>query len=186
MSGNVGVAGSFVLGGGILTTSSNVFVDVLATVTRTSGWVAGELTMGMNLTPARRFHLGTATAYLPVDVDAGSAGAVALQAKEGQSPDRTADNVLQRYWTLGSSSVTGLDLITFNYNQTDVVTGDENQYILAHYDGGSQVFTHFGAVNAVTNSVSATGPAIFVGDWIIGQPGSLAAASKLAITSVNG
>jgi uncharacterized repeat protein (TIGR01451 family) len=185
-AGGTIVNGSLALTDGVLTVSGNLFVDVLATVTRTSGWVYGELTMGLNPTPARRFHLGTPTAYLPVDVDAGNAGAVALQAKEGQSPDRTANNVLERYWTLGSATVTTLDLLTFNYNQTDVVTGDENQYILARYDGGSFTFTHFGAVNAATNSVSATSPAVFVGDWIIGQPGSLAAASKLAIVSVNG
>jgi len=179
------VDGSLTLTDGVLTVSGNLFVDVLATVTRTNGWVYGELTMGLNPTPARRFHLGTPTAYLPVDVDAGTAGTVALQAKEGQSPDRTADNVLERYWTLGSASVTSLDFITFNYNQSDVVTGSEAQYILAHYDGGSFTFTHFGGVNSVTNTVTAPTPAVFVGDWIIGQPGSLAAASKLAIVSVN-
>ncbi len=183
-SGATTITNSFVLNGGIIT--GNLTVDVLASVTRTSGWVAGNLTMGMNPTPARRFHVGTNVVYIPVDADAGSAGTLTVRANEGKSPDRTAANVLNRYWSITGGTVTPIDSITFNYNQADFVDGDETKYILASYDSGSLTFTHYGDVDDVNNNVTATSLTGYIQDWMIGQPGSLAAASKLAIISVNG
>ena len=140
----------------------------------------------MNPTPARRFHVGTANVYLPVDADSATAGTLTIRANEGKSPDRTADNVLDRYWTVAAGSVTSIDTLTFNWNASDVSTGSESQYILASYDSGTFTFTHYGSVNAIIHNVSATNVTAYVGDWIVGQPGSLAAASKLAITTING
>ena len=173
------------LNGGVVTVSGSLFVDVLATVTRTAGWINGPLTMGLNATPARTFFVGTSNAYLPVTVDAGSAGTLTLVAIEGKHPNRTADNVLERYWRIQApTTVTPLDTITFNYNQTDVVTGDETKYILASYDSGT--FTQYGDVNDAANTATETSLSGFLKDWIIGQPGSLGAPSQLAITAVNG
>ncbi len=185
VAGSLIINGALALDGGTVTVTGSLFIDVLASVTRTTGWVVGPLQMGMSATPARTFHVGTAAAYLPVDVDAFDGGTLTIAAVEGQSPDRTADNVLERYWTVSSGTVTSIDTITFNYNQTDVVTGDETIYILAHYDSGTFTFTHFGTVDDFTNTVSTTNVSTYIGDWVIGQPGSLAAASKLAITSIN-
>jgi uncharacterized repeat protein (TIGR01451 family) len=180
---NVTVNTALNLNGGTIT--GNFFVDVLATVNRTTGWVIGTLGMGMNNTPARRFHVGTAASYLPVDVDAGSGGTLTLRANEGKSPDRTFNNVLDRYWSITAGTVVPIESITFNYNQSDVVAGDETKYILASYDSGSFTFTHYGNVDDVNNNVTATNLTGYVQDWIIGQPGSLAAASQLAIIDVN-
>ncbi len=163
-------------------------VDVLATVNRTTGWVAGYLTMGMNPAPARRFHVGTATppAYLPVDVDAGSAGLFTITAQNGQHPDRTGDNILERYWSVAApTTVSTVDSLSFFYNASDVVTGSETQYILASYNPGTLTFTHYSPVNVVTHNGIAGTPVSFIEDWVVGQPGSLAAASKLAMTSIN-
>jgi len=192
----LGGAGTFTattalnLYGGILNNNSgagSLFVDVLASVNRTTGWVRGALTMGMNATPARRFHVGTSSSYLPVDVDAGSAGTLTVAAVNGKHPDRTYDNVLERYWTISTpSTITPIDSIQFTYNVGDVLTGTEAKYILAQYDSGSFTFTHYGTVNTGTHSVSATNVSSYMTDWVIGQPGSLAAASKLAITAING
>lgn len=180
---NVTVNNTLNLNGGTLT--GNFFVDVLATVNRSAGWIIGTLGMGMNPTPARRFHVGTAASYLPVDVDAGSAGTLTIRANEGKSPDRTFNNVLDRYWSITAGTVVPIDVITFNYNQSDVVTGDETKYILASYDSGSFTFTHYGDVDDVNNNVTASNLTGYIQDWIIGQPGSLAAASQLAIIDVN-
>ncbi|HEX7830096.1 MAG TPA: hypothetical protein VF787_10585, partial [Thermoanaerobaculia bacterium] len=188
--GNYTVNTALNLYGGVLNVNGGpgtFTVDVLATVNRTTGWVRGPLTMGMNPTPARRFHVGTASVYLPVDVDAGSAGLLTVAAVNGQHPPRTGNNVLERYWNIsGPSSVNPIDSITFNYNVSDVVTGSEAQYILANYDSGSFTYTHYGSVNTVTHQASAFTLPNYLGDWVVGQPGSLAAASKLAIISING
>ncbi len=176
--------------GGVVTfngSAGSLFVDVLATVNRTTGWINGYLTMGMNATPAKRFHVGTSAVYLPVDADASSAGTLTISALDGQHPDRTGNNVLERYWKISApSSVTSLDAVTFNYNLSDVVTGTEANYILAQYDSGSLTFTHYGSVNPVLHQATANGITTYLTDWLVGQPGSLAAASQLAITSING
>ncbi len=186
VSGDVAVGTSLVLNGGKLTTTGDLFADVLATITRTSGWIVGRHTIGFNPTPARTFHIGTSAAYMPVTVDAGSAGTVAIEAREGLHPNRTGINLLNRYWDFdNSSSATPLDSITFNYNQTDFSNGDETKFHLARYDGG--VWTQYGdVVTEATNIATATSVAPYTGDWVIGQRGSLGAAGVLAITSVNG
>jgi uncharacterized repeat protein (TIGR01451 family) len=192
-SGIYTVNGALNLYGGVLLVTGSpgsLFVDVAATVNRTSGWVAGYLTMGMNPSPARRFHVGIASppVYLPVDVDSGSAGQLTLVALDGPHPDRTGNNVLERYWRIANpTGITPIDSITFNYNATDVVTGTESQYILSSYNSGTLTFSHYGdLVNEAAHTATATNLTNFVEDWLIGQPGSLAAASKLAITSING
>ena len=170
------------LAGNLTVQSGSFFVDVLATVSRTSGWIVGPLTMGMSNTPARAFHVGTAGAYMPVDVDAGSAGTLTIAAVDGQHPSRTGNNVLDRYWTFSAGSATPLDLITFYYNQSDVTTGDETKYLLARYMAG---YTRYTDVNEVANLGGVSNIASYLGDWVIGQPGSLGGAGKLNFVSVN-
>jgi uncharacterized repeat protein (TIGR01451 family) len=184
--GNSGITinGSLILNGGKVTVSGSFFVDVLASITRYSGWVIGELTIGMNATPARTFHVGTANAYLPVDVDAGSAGTIILAAVEAQHPSATGINVLTRYWTIGApSTVTSLDSITFHYNAADVTNGDDTKFILGRHDGTA--WTRYGDVNEAARQATATAVNVFAGGWVIGQRGSLGGAGKLAITSIN-
>ncbi|MEO8378993.1 MAG: hypothetical protein ABI779_04940 [Acidobacteriota bacterium] len=183
------VNGTLTLNGGNLdvTGSLEFTVATTATIARTSGWIIGYLTMGMNPTPARTFPIGTAASYLPVTADANAAGMLAIAAIEGLHPDRTGPNVLDRFWRISpNTTVTLLDSITFQYNNGDVSYGDDADSILAQYDGGSLLFTHYGLVNAPANTGSTTGVTGIETDWVIGEPGSLAAASKLAITSING
>ncbi|HUR79510.1 MAG TPA: hypothetical protein VM733_02005, partial [Thermoanaerobaculia bacterium] len=169
--GDVAVDTALVLNGGKLTTADNLFVDVLATITRTSGWIVGSHTIGMNLTPARTFHVGTSAAYLPITADSASAGTLTLEAKEGLHPNKTGVNLLSRYWTFANSSATPLDSITFNYNTSDINAGDETKFHLARYDGG--VWTQYGdLVNEGANSATATNVSPYTGDWVIGQRGS--------------
>jgi uncharacterized repeat protein (TIGR01451 family) len=172
MSGNVIVAGS-------------LFVDVLANVNHTSGHIIGPLTMGMNPTPPRRFHIGTSTSYLPVDVDSASAGTLTIQAEDMQHPNRTGNNMLERYWEVVAATVTSLDSLTLNYNNGDVVTGDETKYQLAQYLAGT--WNNFGdLVSEATNQATITGPiSSLPSDWVIGQRGSMGLAGQVAFTSVN-
>ena len=171
--------------GKVTVQSGPLFVDVLAALNRTSGWIVGPLTIGMNATPARSFPVGTSTAYLPVDVDAGSAGTVTIRAVEGLHPNKTGVNLLNRYWTIEApSSATPLDSILFYYNESDWSNGSESKFHLARYNAG---WTQFGdVVNDSTNVATITNAASYLGDYVIGQRGSLGAAGVLAINSVNG
>jgi hypothetical protein len=97
------IDGSLLLNGGNLTVSGTFTIDVLASVTRNSGWIVGAISMGLNPTPARTFHVGTSAAYLPVSVDADIPGLVTVAAVEGKHPNRTGPNVLDRYWQISTS-----------------------------------------------------------------------------------
>jgi uncharacterized repeat protein (TIGR01451 family) len=182
---DVSVNTALTLNGGKVTTDSNLFVDVAAGINRTSGWVVGQHTIGFNLTPARTFHIGTATAYIPVTIDSASPGTVTLQAGEGLHPFRTGINLLSRFWTIdASSSVTSIDSIVFNYNQIDFANGDESKFHLHRYNAG---WTPYGdVVSEGANSATAAALATYAGDWVIGQRGSMGAAGHLAIVAVNG
>jgi uncharacterized repeat protein (TIGR01451 family) len=171
------------LTGGKVAVTGPFFVDVLAAVSRTSGWIVGELTMGMNATPARTFHIGSAASYMPVDVDADSAGALTIGVVEALHPSKTGPNVLARYWQIGTTTITSLDIVTFHYNASDVVSGTETKFGLARY---TTSWTRFGDVvdesprYATLSNVNA-----YTGDWVIGHPGSTGGAGSLAITNVN-
>jgi hypothetical protein len=181
---NTSVTGSLTLNGGNVTINGSFFVDVPATVTRTSGWFIGPLTMGFNPSPARRMHLGTSAAYLPIDLDAGSAGTVTARAVEGQQPNKTGPRILNRYWTIDSGSVVPIDSLTFNYNLTDVASGLEMQFMLARYASGwirHGDLVAEGVHTATINSIST-----YVGDWDVGHAGSMGGAGFLKITQVNG
>ena len=181
---NTTVNGSLLLNGGNVNLSGSFFIDVLATVTRNSGWFLGPLTMGFNPSPARRMHLGTSAAYLPIDIDAGSAGTVTAQAIEGQHPNKTGTRVLARYWTIGASTVTPIDSLTFNYNATDVTSGVEMQFMLGHYSG---TWTRDGdVVSEALHTATLTNISTYMADWVVGHAGSMGGAGKLYITQVNG
>ncbi len=171
-SGNVIISGSFM-------------IDVAASVSRTSGQFIGPLTMGLDGTTARTFHVGTPVSYLPVDVEAGIPGTVTIQAIEGLHPNKTGINTLDRYWSLvAPSSVTSLDSVQFNYSEPDYTNGVESKFRLARYSGG--IWTDFGDIPETLNYGLATTVGSYLGDWVIGQKGSTGFAGGLAITSING
>ncbi len=170
-NGNVDITGGFT-------------IDVAASVTRVSGHFLGPLTMGLDGTNVRRFDVGTAASYLPVDAEGSSSGLLTLQAVEGLHPNNTGSNTLSRYWNIQPSAISTLDSVQFNYNDpADINAGDETKFRLAHYAGAT--WTDYGDIPETLNYGSATS-GTYLGDWVIGQKGSTGFASKLAITSVNG
>jgi fibronectin-binding autotransporter adhesin len=170
--------------GNVVITSGSFMIDVLATVSRISGHFVGPLTMGMNATPSRMFHVGTAGSYLPVDADSSMPGTLTIQAADAPHPNATGINTLDRYWTVTTGSITSLDNLQFNYNPSDVTNGDETKYRLARYAIGT--WTNVADVNDAADTVSTGFISPFTGDWVIGQKGSVGFASQVAITSVNG
>ena len=186
VNSSANVFGNLNLTNGNIVVNLSFTIDVAANVTRTSGHFIGPLTMGLNPTPTRRFDVGTAASYLPVDVDAGSAGVVTIQAVEGPHPNNTGINTLDRYWSIvAPSTAAPLDLVQFNYNDPgDITNGTETRFHLARYSGG--IWTDFGDIPEAFDNALVTTPAPYLGDWVIGQKGSVGFAGKVAITSVNG
>jgi uncharacterized repeat protein (TIGR01451 family) len=178
--------GAVILNGGNFTVTGGGFflITASATVTRTSGWFVGKLRMDFTPSIPRTMHVGTPGSYMPIDVDPGTGGTVEALAFDTTSPYRTGVSTLDRYWSItGLSSVASLNSLTFHYNQTDFTTGSENRFVLGQYNGG---WTRFGDVDDAANSGSTTNISSYVGDWTIGETGSLGGASQLAISDVNG
>ncbi|HEU4888334.1 MAG TPA: hypothetical protein VFV49_10630, partial [Thermoanaerobaculia bacterium] len=184
-TGSATVMGALsLISGNVIVSGTSFTIDLNATVTRTSGHFVGPLTMTLPLTPPQRFEVGTASSYLPVDVDPNIAGTLTIKAADAPHPNATGINTLDRYWTLTPGTITNLDSIQFNYNQSDVTNGAETQYRLAHYNGAT--WADHGDIPETLNYGQATGVSAFTGDWVIGQRGSTGFAGKIAITSVNG
>jgi uncharacterized Zn-binding protein involved in type VI secretion len=140
-------------------------------VLRTSGYVIGNLAKVYSATGSKTFEVGTANGYSPVTVNAtAGTGTFTVKATQGAHPNVNGTDVLARYWTLTSSGITTADL-TFNYLVGDVGTGQEVNYELARYDGGSWYFPGV-FVNAATHSVSVTGVSTF-SDWTCGIASAL-------------
>jgi uncharacterized repeat protein (TIGR01451 family) len=161
-------------------------INVLSggSATSTNGWVVGNLSMGLTSAGVQRtFIVGTNTGYSPVDVTPANPGTLMVNAIDGPAPNTTGANVIQRYWILSNNAgITSADLV-FHYLPTDVTLGDETQFLLARYDTG---WTRYGLVDDVNDHGFATAVSALVGTWTTGQKGSLGAAGKLAVLSVNG
>jgi uncharacterized repeat protein (TIGR01451 family) len=178
------VQGALDLTSGIVAIANDFMIDVNATVSRTSGYFTGPLTMGMDGTSARRFHIGTSTSYMPVDANGGSPGTLTIETVNGLQPNLTGINTLDRYWRIAApSTVTSLTSAQFNYNETDYTNGDESLFRLAKYSGGT--WTDYNDANETLDYGLATGAGSYLGDWVIGQRGSTGFAGKVVITSVN-
>jgi uncharacterized repeat protein (TIGR01451 family) len=180
------ITSALMLGGGNVDVSGAFFIDVLATITRTSGWIIGDLTMGMNALPSRTFPIGSSTTYMPVDANTDIAGTLTIGVQDAQHANRTGNNVLNRYWQIGApSSVTALDSVTFHYNAADIGAGTDTKFILARHDGTTWT-RHGDVVDESPKQATLTNVSSYAGDWVIGQPGSVGGAGQLVITSVNG
>jgi hypothetical protein len=159
--GDATVNGTLTLSSGNITTgSNNVIVGGSGTISRTSGYIVGNLRQNYASTGSKVFTVGTANGYSPVTVDvtAGS-GDLTVKANQGAHPTPFSTNALQRYWSLTGTGLTA-DL-TFQYLLGDVV-GNESNYAVRKYNAGWTA--PGGSVDAVNHRFSITGVTSF-SDW---------------------
>jgi len=116
ISGNTTVNGVLTLTAGALTTGSNsVIIPAAGAVTRTSGFVAGNLqkNVATGVSRSRYFEVGTGSTFAPVYVtyaQVNTAGNLTVSTTAGEHPqistsglDQTKD--VNRYWTLTNSGI---------------------------------------------------------------------------------
>jgi hypothetical protein len=165
------VNGTLTLTAGNISTSSNTLaIGSAGTVSRTSGYVIGNLQQTFSSTGSKKFDVGTANGYSPVTVDAtAGTGNFTVKAIQGAHPQAYNADVLQRYWTLTNADITSADL-TFEYLAGDVV-GTETNYIIGRFSDPDWFFPG-GSVNPTTHTASITGVTSF-SDWTMGEQGSL-------------
>jgi DNA/RNA endonuclease G (NUC1) len=162
-------AGTLSLQAGAVSTGANTLsIGANASVTRTNGYVIGNLKKTFSAAASKTFEVGTANGYSPVtaNVTAGTFPAdLTVVAVQAQQPNMSPTPSLQRYWTLTATGITA-DL-TFQYLLGDV-SGNENIYKVYRVSGGTPAAFPASSVNAGTHVASVTGISSF-SDWTAGE-----------------
>ncbi|HJR07106.1 MAG TPA: Calx-beta domain-containing protein [Pyrinomonadaceae bacterium] len=168
--GDLAVTGALALTNGTVTTGSNTLISSsTGTLTRTNGYVIGNLRQTYTANGSKTFPVGTASGFSPVvsNVTAGT-GDMIVSATQGKLPGISGANALARYWTLTGTGLTA-DL-QFFYLAGDV-TGTESNYAIVKQ--GSGVLTLAGgSVNASTHVASINGVSSF-SNWTLAEPSAI-------------
>lgn|GEM_PF-2901146 len=137
-----------------------------ASISRTSGYVSGNLKKNFGATGTFNFAVGTANGYSPVGVDVTGTGDLTVKAVQAQQPNITGTNALQRYWTLNGTGITAK--LTFNYlDPTDIPgSANENAFVIFKYDGSFS--TPGGSVDTGANTATTDGVTQF-SDWTLAE-----------------
>jgi hypothetical protein len=172
-------AGALALGASRVITGVNTlyFNSAAGTVTRTTGYVDGNFKKSFAAAASKTFEVGTANGYSPATINATSGtfpADVTVKATQGQQPNVSGGNALQRFWTVTAPADLTADL-TFQYLATDVV-GTEASYLVYKYNG---VFNNpaGSSVNTTTHQGSATGQTTITADWTLAEPASVPAST---------
>jgi hypothetical protein len=142
-----------------------------AAVTRTNGYVDGNLRKPVAAAGARSFEVGTANGYSPVsfNVTAGTfPTTITASAIQGTAPGFTpATRAIARHWNLTASDITAD--VTFSYlDPIDLGTVTEAQLRAFRQDGPSYVDAG-GTVNAAANTLTVSGVSTF-SVWTLAEP----------------
>jgi hypothetical protein len=166
-------ATALTLTNGRIITGANTLIlpNSASTVTRTAGFVDGNLRKNFAAAASKTFEVGTVNGYSPVGVNV-TAGTLpqnfTVKATNGALPAfPNPAAALQRYWTLTGSNLTAN--LTFNYvDPIDIpVTANENNFAIHKYDG--TLTKPGGSVNAAANTATITGVTSF-SDWTLAAP----------------
>ncbi len=153
--------------GNITTGAKTLSIGSAASVSRTNGYVVGNLKKTIAATGPKAFEVGTANGYSPVTANVtGGTGDITVKATQGAQPSMVAGTSLQRYWTLTATGITA-DL-TFQYLAGDVL-GNENIYKVFEANGGSPVSYPDSVVNTVSHTGFLAGVTSLSDDWTAGE-----------------
>jgi hypothetical protein len=179
LSGNPTVNGTLTLASGNITTGSNrVIISSTGTVSRTSGYIVGNLQKNVATgATSRTFEVGDASNYTPVDVSFAavtSAGDLIASTISGDHPNIGTSNILSsksvnRYWTLTNAGIvfTTYSAI-FNFAAGDLDSGASTAaLIVGKYTSGTWSYPTVGTRTAT--STQATGLSSF-SDFQLGEP----------------
>ncbi len=113
------------------------------TITRTGGYISGNLRRDFSTTGIKTYDVGTANAYAPVSVNvlAPVSGTQGLTVGEfqGVHPNLDPSISLGRFWTLTEHGTVTANL-TFSYIDPLDIHGDETAYRVAQIDSGVNFF----------------------------------------------
>lgn len=170
---------SLALTNGVVTTGANkIIVGTSGSVSRTNGWINGNLQQHISSTGTVIFPIGDATGYRPVTVNftslstQGDLTASVTQA-DGQHAAIAASGLnsaqtLKRYWNLtGTNGLAGTYDATFGFVAADIPAGAATgSFEVRNYNNPNWATTSIGTRTG--SSTQATGLTTF-GDFAIGQ-----------------
>ncbi|HYK01729.1 MAG TPA: hypothetical protein VE974_08235 [Thermoanaerobaculia bacterium] len=179
---DLNVSGFLTLDNGTVVTGTNAVKVTSGQVLRTNGYIDGRLDVTHSTTGAKVYPLGTTFGYSPVAVTIGVAGQLDISIDDIAQPDNTGAeaNILQSYWTIHPSTVTGPVDLAFEW-PVAAVHGTEASYVLARYNGSWTQPT--ATVTPAIHLANATGVAAFTGDWTVGAPASVTTSYDLEIAT---
>jgi hypothetical protein len=168
--GDLTLTGTLTFTAGNLTTNANtVAIGGAGTVARTSGHVIGNLRKTYTAAASKTFEVGTANGFSSVVVNSTAGtypGDFTVRAVQGQLPQISGTNALQRYWTLSNGITGNVANLTFNYLATDVV-GTAASYVFFKNNGGTlQQVAPSGA--PTTTQATVNGVSSF-SDWTLAE-----------------
>ena len=168
--GDLTVTGTTALTNGRIVTGANTqIVGSAGTVTRTTGYVDGNLRKNLTAVGSKTFEVGTANSYSPFTLNVTTIGAptdFTAKATQGPQPSVNPATSIQRYWTLTSASSITADL-TFQYQVGDVM-GTEANYKVIRVIGGTSVAFPTSVVTPATHLATLGGVSNF-SDWTVGE-----------------
>jgi hypothetical protein len=156
--------------GNVTTNANTIIIGGAGTVSRTSGHVIGNLKKIYTAAASKSFEVGTANGFSPVTVNATAGtfpGDFTVKAVQGQLPQISGMNALQRYWTLSNNITGNVSNLTFNYFATDVV-GTAANYVFVKNNGGTLVNNIPPASPPTTTQASVNGVSSF-SDWTLAE-----------------
>ncbi|HST50692.1 MAG TPA: Calx-beta domain-containing protein, partial [Pyrinomonadaceae bacterium] len=169
--GDLTFTGTLTFTAGNLTTNNNtVIIGGAGTVTRTSGHVIGNLNKVYTAAASKTFEVGTANGFSPVTVNSTAGtypGDFTVKAIQGQMPQISGTNALQRYWTLSNNISGDVANLTFNYLATDVV-GTAANYVFVKNNGGTLINNIPPASPPTTTQATINGVSSF-SDWTLAE-----------------
>ena len=177
---NTTVNGTLTLQGGNLSTTSSYTLTIgsAGSVTKTSGWVVGNLKKSItSSSPNATFEIGDASYYTPVSVAYSSVtvnGTLTAKTTSGDHPSILSSSginsasSINRYWTLTNGSITATSYsATFNFNAADIDAGaDYTTFVASNY--ASSAWTALTVGTLAATSTQITGNTLY-GDFAIGN-----------------
>ena len=151
LGGNLTLPAALTLTNGVVTTGANTLIMATNSVSRTNGFVNGNLQKPVATgATVRTFELGTGTTYSPVTVTFASvttAGNVTAKATAGDQPSVAASGIdpthsVNRYWTITSGG--GLVFTTYSAAFTFANPGDLDAGTLDDRAPGPEALRHVG------------------------------------------
>ena len=181
LSGSVTVNGTLTLSSGNITTAANnVIVSSTGTVSRTSGYVVGNLQKNVATgATSSTFEVGDAGNYTPVSVSFASvtaAGDLTVNTTTGDHPNIASSTTIpsksvNRYWTLTNNGIVFTTYsATFNFVSGDVDAGaDPNTFVVGKFASAAWTYPVVGV--RTPTSTEATGLSTF-SDFQLGEGGT--------------